>query len=282
MDTLNKKFGTYKDKNIVIQYIQKLLYETYNANVLINAEYYTVNDNNYGLPHFISKYLDYMYPPLDEATKQAYEDAKTSNNLGLRSTSEPISISNYYLCSNDSRKLYYGSSDYMNIYSSKMLLNTNVSETQHDGFFASDYFNKNDMPLFIYKISENPDKYDIRNNTIYQIDTWLKDKDVCELDDLVSSFLLGRVIGNKSSREDIAYVQRLLIRNRSITEQELGQWKMGDDPTFDMTQTIINYQKSIASKSMVPNVFVTGYFDPFTEAYALREFGEEHNGILGL
>jgi hypothetical protein len=57
---------------------------------------------------------------------------------------------------------------------------------------------------------------------------------------------------------------------------------MGDDPTFDMTQTIINYQKSIASKSMVPNVFVTGYFDPFTEAYALREFGEEHNGILGL
>ena len=57
---------------------------------------------------------------------------------------------------------------------------------------------------------------------------------------------------------------------------------MGNDPTFDMTQTIINYQKSIASKSMVPNVFVTGYFDPFTEAYALREFGEEHNGILGL
>ena len=279
---MNKKFGTYKDKNIVIQYIQKLLYETYNANVLINAEYYTVNDNNYGLPHFISKYLDYMYPPLDEATKQAYEDAKTSNNLGLRSTSEPISISNYYLCSNDSRKLYYGSSDYMNIYSSKMLLNTNVSEEQQPGFFASDYFNKNDMPLFIYKISENPDKYDIRNNTIYQIDTWLKDKDVCELDDLVTSFLLGRVIGNKSSREDIAYVQRLLIRNRSITEQELGQWKMGDDPTFDMTQTIINYQKSIASKSMVPNVFVTGYFDPFTEAYALREFGEEHNGILGL
>ena len=74
---MNKKFGTYKDKNIVIQYIQKLLYETYNANVLINAEYYTVNDNNYGFPHFISKYLDYMYPPLDEATKQAYEDAKT-------------------------------------------------------------------------------------------------------------------------------------------------------------------------------------------------------------
>lgn len=278
---MNKKFGIYKDKNIVIQYIQKLLYETYNDNVLINAEYYTVNDNNYGLPHFIAKYLDYMYPPLDENTKQAYEDAKINNNLGSISTSEPISILNYYLCGSNSNKLYYGSSDYMNIYSKEMLLRTDVSQTT-GSFDAQDHFNSSDIPLFIYPNSEIIGKYYIRNNTIYQIDSWLKDKDVCELDDLVTSFILGRVIGNRSSREDIAYVQKLLIKNRSLTDKEIGQWKMGDDPAFDMTQTVINYQKSIASKSMVPNVFVTGYFDPFTEAYALREFGEEHNGILGL
>jgi hypothetical protein len=57
---------------------------------------------------------------------------------------------------------------------------------------------------------------------------------------------------------------------------------MGNDPEFDMTQTIIDYQRSVASQSMIPNVFVTGYFDPFTEAHALREYGDDYNGILGL
>ena len=57
---------------------------------------------------------------------------------------------------------------------------------------------------------------------------------------------------------------------------------MGNDPAFDMTQTIIDYQRSVASQSMIPNVFVTGYFDPFTEAHALREYGDDYNGILGL
>ena len=81
MGTLNKKFIDYKDKNIVIQYIQQIISETYNNKVLVNGEYYTVNDNNYGIPHYIAKYLDYMYPALDPVVAQMYEDAKTNNDI---------------------------------------------------------------------------------------------------------------------------------------------------------------------------------------------------------
>lgn len=281
---MNKKFIDYKDKNIVIQYIQQIISETYNDKVLVNGEYYTVNDNNYGIPHYIAKYLDYMYPALDSVVAQTYEDAKTNNDIdqSKRSLTQPISISNYYLCGSDSTRLSYdvnssfeSNTTYSKIYSKYMCVGSDGSPMYPDGF------NKNDMPLFTYW---NPSTglYDVRNNTIFTLESWQKDKDVCELDDLVCSFLLGRVIGPKSSREDILYVQRLLIKDRTLTEQEKGQWKMGNDPAFDMTQTIIDYQRSVASQSMIPNVFVTGYFDPFTEAHALREYGDDYNGILGL
>ena len=179
-----------------------------------------------------------MYPPLDENTKQAYEDAKINNNLGSISTSEPISILNYYLCGSNSNKLYYGSSDYMNIYSKEMLLRTDVSQTT-GSLDAQDHFNSSDIPLFIYPNSEIIGKYYIRNNTIYQIDSWLKDKDVCELDDLVTSFILGRVIGNRSSREDIAYVQKLLIKMVLLVKLTNSHMKSAEKKLYTVSKLVL-------------------------------------------
>lgn len=296
---MKKNFG---DKSLTIQYIQKLISENYNDKVLDNGEYYKVIDNNYGLAHYIARYLDYMYPVLDEDTRNAYEAAKLDNNLGLRKLYEPISISNYFLCSNNGGKLSYYPSDvvtdsnptpskrnkkYMDIYSKDMCVK---QESADSGLVPYNPYiinqNKYDLPLLVYTTTElSRTEYHVSNNSIYTLDNWVLNKEICELDDLVTSFLLGRVIGPKSSREEIAYVQRLLIRDRNIEERELGVWKI-DDPynpdRYDLGKTIMSYQRSIASNSSVPNVFVTGYFDIFTESCALRENGVEYNGILGL
>jgi hypothetical protein len=84
--------------------------------------------------------------------------------------------------------------------------------------------------------------------------------------------------------EDIYYVQKLLITGRDIQRFEKGIWcPEGYNGTiYDMTQTVINYQKQIVSTGNQHNVFVTGYFDIFTEAFALKEAGSKSYGILGL
>lgn len=285
---MNKNFGS---KSIAIQYIQKIISEKYNDKVIVNGEYYTVFDSNYGFAHYVARYLDYTYPVLDPTTKQAYDNAKINNDLtSVRELYEPISITNYFLCSSNGGKLsYYPENDinpemnkvYNNIYNYDMCL------SEIDGILVpnnNDIMkrNENDLPILVYK---QDDTYYISNNSNYTLKSWVKEKKICEIDDLVASFLLGHVIGPNSSKEDIAYAQRLLIRDRNIEERELGNWKIYDPynpDMYDMTKTVMRYQSSIASNSSVPNVFVTGYFDIFTESCALRENGVEYNGILGL
>ena len=87
-----------------------------------------------------------------------------------------------------------------------------------------------------------------------------------------------------SSREDIYMVQKLMIHDREITQKEKGIWCMpGMEGTqFDLTQTILNYQKLRVNPLNTTPLFVTGYYDIYTEASILKEVGEDTYGIFGL
>ena len=284
---MNKKFG---DESIVIRYIQQYLNENYNDNVLINDQYYTHIDMNYGLAHFIAKYLDYMYPILDETVQQEY-DSITSDSP-IRKRTEPISILNYFLCSNKSTRLEFDPelSDsesvaktnkiYDQIYNEYMQVRMD-SGGEPVVINQGKYIVQNDLPLFVYK---NNSSYTFNTNIIFTLEGWDKNKSICELDDYITSFLLGRTIGPNSSREDIYRAQKLLIRNRNIQSIEKGIWcpPCKEHTMYDMTQTVMNYQRNILLTQYIPNIFVTGYFDIFTEAFALKEVGEVKNGIFGL
>ena len=77
----------------------------------------------------------------------------------------------------------------------------------------------------------------------------------------------------------------MVIRVMDIQNFEKGIWcPIGYEgsPLYDMTQTVISYQQSLVSTLNTNNIFVTGYFDIFTEACALKEVGAKNHGILGL
>ena len=126
--------------------------------------------------------------------------------------------------------------------------------------------------------------YELNTNTIFRLFKWAKKKEICEIDDLVASYLLGKTIGPNSSMEDIHYAQKLLIRNRNIQDFEKGIWcPVGYEGTIhDMTVTVSEYQKNHVKDVDSNNVFVTGYFDIYTEACIIKEVGDDRNGILGL
>lgn len=284
---MNKGFG---ETSIVIRYIQQYLNENYNDSILVNGEYYTHIDMNYGFAHFIAKYLDYMYPVLDSNVRQEY--ANINSNNSYRERTQPISICNYFLCSNKGTRLEFEpvisestatertNRIYNQIYNEYMQVR---KDSEGLPYVVNDgkYIVKNDLPLFVFK---NGESYSINTNTIFTLEPWDEDKEICGLDDYIMSFLLGRTIGPQSSREDILYAQKLLIRDRNIQNFEKGIWcPPGKENTmFDMTQTVMNYQQNILKTRKYPNIFVTGYFDIFTEAFALKEVGESRNGILGL
>lgn len=301
---MNKNF---EDTGIVIQYIQQLLKERYNSDIYVNSEYYKTFDMNYGFAHYIAKYLQYMYPLLDDQSIQDYNNIKSDD---IRSLEKPISILNYFLCDNNGNRLSYNpgytytkignyftnpvkikNPVYDDIYNSYMIVDYRAI-TNSDGnitdinitspHWYKEYFIYNDPPLFTF-LNEDTGNYEINNNIIFKLQPWKKTKNICELDDFVCSYLLGRTIGPESSMEDIYYAQKLIIQNE-IPTQYRGIWcPAGQEETeFDMTLNVITYQKSNISRILNGEIFVTGYFDSFTESCILKDLGDNSYGILGL
>lgn len=293
---MRKLFG---DSSILIHYIQQMLYENYNSKVNVSGEYYKHFDMNYGFAHFIAKYLDYKYPLLDKESISEYSNyAKTESGTEIiRSLKQPISLMNYFLSDNKSNRLRYNIGNvytdsqptnidliYESIYNEYMILKEAVPSPIPRN---KNYIVKNDLPLFsFYGYNEERDTYEysVNNNIIFTLEPWGVEKDICEIDNFVASYLVGRTITPQSSMEDIYYVQKLLIRSRNITREEKGVWCIpGYEGTeYDLTTTIINYQSNNFDYLNDRPLFVTGYFDIFTEACALKEIGGDSNGILGL
>lgn len=288
---MKKNFG---DKGIIIQYIQQMLYENYNSDVHVDGKYYTTFDMNYGMAHYIAKYLDRTYPMLDETARDEYNHIDDQT----RSLYKPITLMNYFLSNNKGNIL---ESNLFPVVQNNEIIDYRINPNSLYGKLYNDYMFKNkesksrfvniyDLPLF-YTIQEEDElKPEDFNSTIFHLEQWRTDKEIFEIDDFVGSYLLGRTIGPNSSMEDIYYVQKLLIRGRNIEQFEKGVWCPKTDPNgmpckgtiYDMTQTVIDYQQKIVSQLNKYNVFVTGYFDIFTEAFAIKEFGVRSNGILGL
>lgn len=285
---MNKYFN---DESLVIAYIQQLLNETYNSDIFVNGEYYTHFDMNYGFAHYIAKYLNSRYPLLDKTSIIEYNNIKSDS---VRSLTKPISIMNYFLCSNNGKRLSYdvlrpydepfSNVEYKKIYNKYMVLENFGSDGIIDIEPAnSKYIIQNDLPLFSF-FDSTTNKYSVNNNIIFTLDKWKKEKRICEIDDLVASYLIGRTITPKSSRDDIYYAQKLLIRNREILREERGVWCMNgyEGTEYDFTQTIIKYQSERFDPISSNPIFVTGYFDIFTESCARKEVGDVENGIRGL
>lgn len=273
--------------------------ESYNSAVLVNGDYYTAMDMNYGLTHFIAKYLDTMYPIIGKQAKIDYAD---NDGSAVRVLTKPISLSNYFLCSNDGKRLDYSPTEYIRDSQTYFVENPNAAYSkiynefmtfypERDnlgaltGFYKPTYNGKytvlNDLPLFI-QYDKDTDKYTLNENIIFTLDRWDIPKRSCELDNFVCSYLLGRTIGPRSSMEDIYYAQKLLIRDREITKMEKGVWcpPNMEGTMYDFTTTVTQYQAERFNQHATQPLFVTGYFDTFTEACALREVGATDNGTI--
>lgn len=279
----------YGDKGVSIHFIQQMLNENYNSKVRVSGEYYKHFDMKYGFAHFIAKYLDQRYPLLDTQSINEYKTHAETGTQTIRNIEEkPISLLNYFLCNNKGKCLTYDPSDYYstnnkeyrNIYNQYMVLKQNDSTIEPADEL---YIVKNDLPLFSF-YNDDTGEYSVNNNIIFELSEWDIEKEICEIDDFIASYLFGRTITPHSSMEEIYYAQRLLIRDRVITRDEKGIWCIpGQEGTeFDMTQTVINYQKQHVNKLSSRPLFITGYFDIFTEAQALKELGDDPNGICGL
>lgn len=281
---MNKYYG---DTGVSIHFIQQLLNETYNSKINVSGEYYKHFDMNYGFAHFIAKYLNQRYPLLDSESITEYNDHMSDTSQMQRNIAEkPISLMNYFLCNNKGECLSYNSENYnssdnekyRDIYNQYMVVEGSSCEPKYPAYMVM-----NDLPLFTF-YNKDSDKYSVNNNIIFSLSSWNIEKRICEIDDFVASYLFGRTITPYSSMEDIYYAQRLLIRNRNITREEKGIWCIpGMEGTeYDLTQTIINYQKQHVDTISSTPLFITGYFDIFTEAQALKEVGGDINGIRGL
>jgi hypothetical protein len=172
--------------------------------------------------------------------------------------------------------------DYMKVVNLRQEDSSNVIRPLYPSFVIS-----NDLPLFTSSSVDPTTQqtvYQINKNIIFSLEPWNVDKNICEIDDFVASYLLGRTITPKSSMEDIYYVQKLIYQNQEISKQRKGIWCLpGEEGTiYDLTTAIINYQKTRVNKLSTKPLFVTGYFDIFTEAALLKDVGERDNGIYGL
>ena len=294
----------FKDSNLVIKYLQIKLKEQYNPDVLITGDYYITNNNNYGMAHYIARYLNTIYPPLmvnpENPKDLIIDNAYSINNSDdvfdtVRSLTDTISIANYFLCNNKGEKLYCD-----------LLPPPPVEEEEQETLYRQIYghdicgiFNVLDSPLFVTTDLLDTAPVDYRkpvtdkihdyyladniNNTakkdrIYPLDKWESDKEICEIDDLVLSYLLGKTITPNSSAEEIYYVQRLFY-GEYIPEVDKGVWS---SDYGNLTDTIKEYQRAHTNPVLTNPLFVTGYFDIFTEASILRDRGEQTYGIYGL
>ena len=267
-----------------MSYLQNYLKEDYNRKVKLNGEYYTAQNIDYGMAHYIAKYLDYTYPIIDS----------TLPDIPMKKLTDVISIKNYFLCDNKGDKLKcfedIGTNtltmDYLklyNTYSVPEAVNIGSTDSHEYAYRAKlingevDMFNYKDTPLFF-----EYDGTDITyHDDISYIASWGIEKEVCEIDDLVLSYLMGRTIGPNSSRDEIQYVQSLFLKDFELTRHERGIWH-NEDKRKDLTTVLIDYQRQRVNYNNSLPLFVTGYFDIVTEKYALLDYGVDSNALYGL
>ena len=284
----------FNDKSMILNYLQVKLKEQYNPNILVNNEYYKNIYNNYGFAHFVARYLNTMYPPMDDTYNSDLPDTTFTNTKKL---TDCISIMNYFLCNNDGEKLQ---NDYL------INPNNSVENSIYKQIYGPDdsvcgVIDVFDIPLFMTVADINAlpnNKYKTNllgkiiawnmtstindkaiSDRVYPLSSWNISKQMCEIDDLVLSYLMGRTITPNSSMEDIYYVQKLMITANTIANVDKGIW---NSPSGNLTDIIINYQKSKVSAVSTTPIFVTGYFDIFTEGSVLKDRGEQVYGISGL
>lgn len=262
---MNINFG---DKHLTLNYIQQKLFEQYNSDVKTNMNYYEQFEMNYGFAHYIARYLDLMYPHIMEDKNDLYPGSFTE----IRSLDKTISVMNYFLCDNNGNRLQIYESDlkYDPLY--RKIYNSNQIDIQR-------YYKEYDPPLFF------PNNYsNIRMPLplIYPLENWFVNKKICEIDDFILSYLLGRTITPNSSMEDIYYVQKLFIDVDNISKEDRGKWS-NIETGYDLSKNyIIPYQRSHLNKYNEHTMFITGYFDIFTESAILKEKGVDRNVLFGL
>ena len=270
----------FEDSNLALVYLQTKLKENYNNLILVNSKYYKQFNINYGFAHYIFKYLNLMYPPMD--TSLYNENLPNSAFDNTLTTIDCTSIANYFVCSNNNTKLILPeitdgfistntehNRELMKLYPEGFNTYLDIYSTQ-----ISSIMRKNDSPIFINAdYSINP------NDRIYYLYKWKTNKQICEIDDLVMSYLLGRVIGPNSTMEEIYYVQKLVIGENYIQLTDKGIW---DSNSGNLTDLLIEYQRSKVNVNKPHTPIVTGYFDIYTEASLLKDRGEQLYGIYGL
>ena len=275
--------STFEDKNLVIHYIEQFLNENYNPDIQVNGEYYQTFDMNYGLAHYIAKYLDTNFPILSPIVQNEYDNTPNKRR-GTRDLKKPISILNYFLADNNRHVLTFPDPDttnmYDSIYNKYMRVHWDENTQRYKPEYNGKYMIKNDLPLFTKMVGDN---YIVNDQIAFTLDYWPRKKKMCELDDLIVSYLLGRTITPKSSREDIYYVQQLLIKDRNFYPGEKGSWNCTapDGTTISLTDTIMDFQKSCPNGYGAVPVLVTGYFDIFTEKQALMN-NQNNGGVLSV
>ena len=311
----------FNDKSMILNYLQIKLKEQYNPNIIINNEYYKNILSKYGFAHYIARYLNVMYPPMDNTYNISYEQ-----DTVFAETKQPtdcISVMNYFLCDNKGNKLQNDyifdptstseSSIYKQIYGNDVcalfdvfdpplfmtyedlltIPNTNIpyinSKYRTNLLNKINYWNLKDDYTLEYDSETEEYKYKIikygpittiaKKDRIYYLSKWKKDKKICEIDDYILSYLMGRTITPYSSMESIYYVQKLMITSNTIAVKDRGIW---NSPSGNLTDIIINYQRNKINQYSTTPIFVTGYFDIYTEASVLRDRGEQTYGIYGI
>lgn len=289
---------TFGDKSLILTFLQIKLKEQYNSNVVVSGDYYTNNRNNYGFAHFIVKYLNTIYPPMGNSYSSDLPDSEFDKPKTL---TDIISIANYFLSDNNGNILKNDlvgpdiqiseDSIFQQLYGTDICAVFNISDpplqTSYNDLIMRDehdvpYINSIYLEPLTRKIIELGYAGNINNSAkldrIYTLPCWTKDKQICEIDDLVLSYLLGRTITPNSSMEDIYYVQQLLLGS-DIPNSDKGKW---DSPSGNLSDAIINYQRLKVDPYVTHPLFVTGYFDIFTEASILKDRGEQTYGIHGI
>lgn len=262
----------FNDNNLALVYLQTKLKEEYNNLIIINGEYYKTFNINYGFAHYIFKYLNMMYPP---AIESMYDETLDDNVFqSPLTTTQCMSIANYFVCDNNGNKLTVpniSSDGYINYVGNNTSFNTYIDMY---GRQINIIKRRNDLPIFL-----NDDYTLNKKDRVYNLYSWRTEKSICEIDNLVMSYLLGRTIGPNSSREDIYYVQQLLIGKEHINVTDKGIW---NSDSGNLTELLINYQQSQINVDKTHPLFVTGYFDIYTESSLLRNRGEQLYGVYGL
>lgn len=255
----------FNDKHMVLKYLQIKLNETYDPNIIINNQYYTSSNINFGFAHYIANYLNTQFPycidsdmEINLPNTMAQINQLFNNELNKKepvSLSNPISLENYFLCNNEGEKL-----------------------TENNNIYTEEIYNESIINLY-----KNTGTL-LTCNNLKKLEKWNKDKSICELDDFILSYLIGKTITKYSTRDEIYYVQKLLINTNYITKEQKGIWhSVNDDPETDLTYLILKYQKLYQNLNYDKPLFITGYFDIFTEAIVLKEQGKDnYHGLYGL